>query len=46
VFAAAREIGFDGNWVVELIPPAHYMVDRTLRHALEALRALEADEIN
>ena len=46
VLAAAREIGFDGSWVVELIPPAHCMVDRTLRHALETLRALDADEIN
>lgn len=40
VLAAIREIGYDGDLIVELIPPAHHLVDRTLRHALETLREL------
>lgn len=40
VMAAIRDIGFDGDLIVELIPPAHHLVERTLRHALETLREL------
>lgn len=40
VLSAIREIGFDGDLIVELIPPAHHLVDATLRHALAALREL------
>lgn len=40
VMEAIRDIGFDGDLIVELIPPAHHLVDRTLRHALETLREL------
>ena len=38
--AAIRDIGFDGDLIVELLPPAHHLVERTLRHALETLREL------
>jgi len=44
VLEAAREIHFAGDWVVELVPPAHYMVDTTLQHAIQTLRALEVSQ--
>lgn len=40
VMAALREIGYDGDLIVELTPPAHHLVDQTLRHARETLAAL------
>ena len=40
VMRAIRDVGFDGDLIVELIPPAHYLVDQTLRHARETLAAL------
>lgn len=40
VIKAIQEIGFDGDLIVELIPPAHHLVDQTLRHARETLAAL------
>ena len=40
VMAAIRDIGFDGDLIVELIPPAHHLVERTLRHALETAGAV------
>ena len=40
VMEAIRETGFDGDLMVELIPPAHFLVDQTLRHARETLETL------
>lgn len=40
VMEAIRDIGFDGDLMVELIPPAHFLVDQTLRHARETLETL------
>lgn len=40
VMEAIREIGFDGDLIVELIPPAHYLVDQTLGYARNTLAAL------
>lgn len=34
VMEALRSVGYDGQFTVELIPPAHHMVDQTLAHAL------------
>ncbi len=44
VMEAIRDIGFDGDLMVELIPPAHYLVDETLRHARNTLAALLKNE--
>jgi hexulose-6-phosphate isomerase len=40
VLRALRETGYDGEQVVELIPPAHHLVERTLAHARGALLVL------
>jgi len=40
VMKTIREIGYDGDLIVELIPPAHFLVDQTLRHARETLEIL------
>jgi len=37
---AIREIGYDGDLVVELAPPAHYLVENTLKYAQDTLRTL------
>lgn len=40
VMQALRDIGYDGDLVVELIPPAKYCVEETLRHAQHVVAAL------
>ena len=40
VIEAIREIGYDGDLVVELTPPAHYLVENTLAYAQGTLREL------
>lgn len=40
VMSALTDIGYDGDLVVELIPPAHTLVKHTLHHALQTLKAL------
>ena len=40
VIEAIREIGYDGDLVVELTPPAHYLVENTLAYALGTLKDL------
>ena len=40
VLATIKDIGFDGNLIVELVPPAHYMVEDTLAYSLRTLRSL------
>lgn len=40
VIDALRELGYDGDLIVELTPPAHYLVDGTLRSARNILAAL------
>lgn len=40
VMQAIRNTGYDGELVVELTPPAHYLVEQTLTFAQETLRAL------
>lgn len=40
VIDALREVGFDGDLIVELTPPAHYLVDQTLHSARNILAAL------
>ena len=40
VIQAIKDIEFDGNLIVELVPPAHYMVEETLAYALKTLRSL------
>lgn len=37
---AMGEIGYDGDLVVELTPPAHYLVENTLKYAQDTLRTL------
>lgn len=37
---AMAEIGYDGDLVVELCPPAHYLVENTLKYAQDTLRTL------
>lgn len=40
VIRAIREIGYDGELVVELVPPAHYLVENTLAYARQTLLSL------
>lgn len=40
VIAALKSIGYEGELVVELIPPANYQVERTLQYARETLLTL------
>lgn len=40
VIKAIREIDYDGELVVELTPPAHYLVENTLTYAQKTLREL------
>lgn len=40
VVRALAETGFDGTAVVELTPPAHYLVEQTLRYAKDTARSL------
>lgn len=40
VIRAIRETGYDGDLVVELTPPAHYLVESTLAYAQKTLREL------
>lgn len=40
VIAAIREIGYAGDLVVELVPPAHYLVENTLAYAQATLKTL------
>ncbi len=40
VIRAMREIGYEGDLVVELTPPAHYLVENTVKYAMETLRTL------
>ena len=40
VIRAIHEIGYDGELVVELTPPAHYMVESTLAYARKTLLEL------
>lgn len=37
---AMGEIGYDGDLVVELTPPAHYLVENTLKYAQDTLKTL------
>lgn len=46
VLRALRETGYDGELVIELIPPAHHLVERTLAHAREALLELMHSEMD
>ena len=38
VMTAIRETGYNGELVVELVPPAHYLVENTLTYAQNTLR--------
>ena len=40
VLRSLRAVGYDGDLVVELVPPAHYLVENTLLYAKESLRTL------
>lgn len=40
VLRALRAVGYDGDLVVELVPPAHYLVENTLLYAKESLKTL------
>lgn len=40
VITAIRDIGYDGDLVVELVPPAHHLVENTLAYAQATLKTL------
>ena len=40
IMKALKDIGYDGDLIVELIPPAKHMLDFTLRHAKNVLEKL------
>jgi L-ribulose-5-phosphate 3-epimerase len=40
VISTIRKTGFDGDLVVEIIPPANYMFENTLSYALATLKQL------